>query len=94
MHSSTAQTLSSCSQVGFYQIAKLCNIPFVCAMETMLYSRHFSPPVLGSISLVMAGVGLVTISDVAINLTGLTVALISVVAAGTLMGLQHLNNPF
>lgn len=69
-------------QVGFYQIAKLCVIPFVCVVEYFAYARYFSGPVMSSIGIVMAGVGLVTISDVSMNLGGLLVALLSIVAAG------------
>lgn len=72
-------------QVGFYQIAKLCNIPFVCVMEYFLYTRRLPVQVVCSITLVMIGVGLVTISDVAINFPGLAVAMLSVVAAGSLL---------
>ena len=72
----------TCLQVGFYQIAKLCVIPFVCIVEYFVYSRQFSGPIIGSINIVMMGVGLVTISDVAVNLAGFGVALLSIVAAG------------
>lgn len=69
--------------VGFYQIAKLCVIPFVCVVEYVAYSRKFSGPVVASINVVMIGVGLVTISDVAVNFSGLLIALLSIVAAGS-----------
>lgn len=70
-------------QVGFYQIAKLCVIPFVCAVEYWAYTRRFSHTVILSISLVVLGVGIVTVSDVAVNWAGLNVAVLSIVAAGS-----------
>jgi solute carrier family 35, member E3 len=69
--------------VGFYQIAKLCVIPFVALVEYVAYSRRFSTQVVISISVVMGGVAIVTVSDVAVNFLGLNVAILSVVAAGS-----------
>eukprot|EP00892_Ulva_mutabilis_P011108 jgi/Ulvmu1/836/UM010_0210.1 len=71
------------NNVGFYQIAKLCVIPFVCVVEYWAYSRRFSHTVILSISLVVLGVGVVTVSDVAVNWAGLNVAVLSIVAAGS-----------
>lgn len=71
------------NNVGFYQIAKLCVIPFVAMVESAIYGRRFSAQVLLSIATVMGGVGIVTVSDVAVNFLGLNVALLSVVAAGS-----------
>jgi solute carrier family 35, member E3 len=71
------------NNVGFYQIAKLCVIPFVAMVEYVIYSRRLSAQVLLSIATVMGGVGFVTVSDVAVNFLGLNVALLSVVAAGS-----------
>lgn len=70
-------------QVGFYQIAKLCVIPFVCVVEYLVYSRHFSHAVVLSIALVVSGVAVVTVSDVAVNWAGLNVAVLSIVSAGS-----------
>jgi solute carrier family 35, member E3 len=70
-------------QVGFYQIAKLCVIPFVACVEFVAYSRRFSAPVISSIALVIVGVGIVTVSDVEVNFGGLNVAVLSIVAAGS-----------
>lgn len=71
------------NNVGFYQIAKLCVIPFVALVEYFAYQRRFSAPVLASIGVVMGGVAIVTVSDVAVNFLGLNVALLSIAAAGS-----------
>lgn len=79
-HCSLTSTLL---QVGFYQIAKLCVIPFVCVVEYLVYSRSFSHSVILSIALVVLGVAVVTVSSVAVNWVGLNVAVLSIVAAGS-----------
>eukprot|EP00955_Chlamydomonas_euryale_P017901 190732-Chlamydomonas_euryale.AAC.8 len=45
--------------VGFYQIAKLLIIPFVCVVEFVWMNRTFRPPVIGSILTVVLGVAVV-----------------------------------
>jgi solute carrier family 35, member E3 len=69
--------------VGFYQIAKLCVIPFVAIVEYVAYSRRFSPQVIACISIVIGGVAIVTVSDIAVNFLGLNIAVLSIVAAGS-----------
>lgn len=71
------------NSIGFYQLAKLCNIPFVALLEALLYGRRFSLPVLLSMTAVIVGVGVVTVSDIAINQIGLVFAAASVAAAGS-----------
>ena len=71
------------NNVGFYQIAKLCVIPFVAVVEYVAYSRRFSPQIIACISIVVGGVAVVTVSDVAVNFLGLNIALLSIVAAGS-----------
>lgn len=41
------------------QIAKLLIVPFVCLVERFWLQRHFSRPVIASILVVVAGVGIV-----------------------------------
>ncbi|KAK9918349.1 hypothetical protein WJX75_003397 [Coccomyxa subellipsoidea] len=72
------------NRVGFYQIAKLLIVPFVCLVERFWLQRHFSRPVIASILVVVAGVGIVTVTDIQMenNVAGLVVAGISVVSSG------------
>eukprot|EP00798_Chlamydomonas_sp_ICE-L_P014735 gene14735-20780_t len=70
------------NSVGFYQISKLCVIPFVCAVERLWIGKHFSWPVLASAGVVMSGVAVVTVSDVEVRPLGLIIAGTSVVLSG------------
>ena len=45
--------------VGFYQIAKLLIIPFVCGVERIWLGRRFSREVTAAIATVVIGVGIV-----------------------------------
>ncbi|KAL4418890.1 hypothetical protein ABPG77_002633 [Micractinium sp. CCAP 211/92] len=66
--------------VSFYQIAKLLIIPFVCFVESSFLGRSFSREVVSSILLVIAGVAVVTIQDLQldISLGGMIIAQIFV----------------
>lgn len=68
--------------VGFYQIAKLLIIPFVCLVEFLWLRRTFTRPVLCSMLAVVLGVAIVTVTDVNVNMLGLVIASISVVTSG------------
>ncbi|KAG1664241.1 hypothetical protein FOA52_003494 [Chlamydomonas sp. UWO 241] len=71
--------------VGFYQIAKLLIIPFVCVVELVYMRRKFNTPTTLSILTVVAGVAVVTVNDLAvgqIGVLGLVVAGVSVVSSG------------
>lgn len=70
------------NSVGFYQIAKLLIVPFVCLVEMFYIGKRFSTPVLMSIVLVVIGVGVVTVTDVAVKPFGLAVASIFVITSG------------
>lgn len=70
------------NNVGFYQVAKLLVIPFVCLVEALWLKRHFRTPIIMSIVVVVVGVGIVTVADVEVNLPGLIVAGMSVVCSG------------
>jgi hypothetical protein len=50
------------NSVGFYQIAKLLIIPFVCGVEAVWMRRRFTPPVLVAIATVVSGVAIVCVS--------------------------------
>eukprot|EP00879_Flechtneria_rotunda_P001975 GHRR01002150.1.p1 GENE.GHRR01002150.1~~GHRR01002150.1.p1 ORF type:complete len:375 (+),score=101.36 GHRR01002150.1:344-1468(+) len=70
------------NSVGFYQIAKLLIIPFVCLVELFWMKRRFTMPVVGSIIIVTCGVAVVTVTDVTVRPLGLVVAALSVVSSG------------
>ncbi|WIA29992.1 hypothetical protein OEZ86_000090 [Tetradesmus obliquus] len=70
------------NSVGFYQVAKLLIIPFVCVVELLYMRKRFSAPVVASIAVVIMGVAIVTVTDVTITPAGLLVAALSVVSSG------------
>uniref|UniRef100_A0A7S0UWP6 Sugar phosphate transporter domain-containing protein n=1 Tax=Polytomella parva TaxID=51329 RepID=A0A7S0UWP6_9CHLO len=70
------------NSVGLYQVSKLLIIPFVCFLEFLWYKQTLSPAALTSIAIVIFGVGLVTVSDVAGGLLGMIMAAVSVVTSG------------
>ena len=51
-------------------------------VEVVWLGRRFTPPVIGSILVVLAGVAIVTVSDVAIHAVGLVMALLFIVTSG------------
>lgn len=72
------------NKVGFYQIAKLSIVPFVCLVERFWLGKHFSRQSLASVATVILGVAIVTLTDLqmADNTLGLVIAAISVVTSG------------
>lgn len=74
------------NKVGFYQVAKLLIIPFVCGVERVWLGRRFTPAVAGAVAVVVTGVAIVTVTDVTsvggASALGATIAAISVVSSG------------
>ena len=68
------------NSVGFYQIAKLSIIPTCCVMEALLNAKTFSREVRISVVVVMVGVGICTVTDVAVNLRGFVAAVVAVLS--------------
>ncbi|WIA31128.1 hypothetical protein OEZ86_001149 [Tetradesmus obliquus] len=71
------------NSVGFYQVAKLLITPCTCLMEMLAVGKTITPGIAASIAMVVAGVAVVTVNDVQVNLLGLAIAVVSVVASGT-----------
>lgn len=80
--------------VGYYQVAKLLIIPFVCLVEKFWFGRRFSAGVVASVATVAIGVAVVTVTDLSPSssssstaaasggLLGACIAAISVVTSG------------
>jgi drug/metabolite transporter (DMT)-like permease len=49
--------------VGFYQVAKLLIIPFVCGVERLWLGRRFSRQVTAAVAVVVVGVAIVYVGD-------------------------------
>jgi len=70
------------NSVGFYQIAKLLIIPFVCCVELFWMKRAFTPEVTACVATVFMGVAIVTVTDMDVNTFGMAIAAVSVVSSG------------
>lgn len=79
---SSANISLMANSVGFYQIAKLMIVPFVCVVEITFFAKSFNCPTLASILMVLAGVGIVTVSDISVNTLGLMSAVAFIVSSG------------
>ncbi|KAJ0085443.1 hypothetical protein Patl1_07990 [Pistacia atlantica] len=66
------------NSVGFYQIAKLSMIPVSCLLEVVLDKIRYSRDTKLSISVVLLGVGVCTVTDVSVNARGFIAAFIAV----------------
>ncbi|KAI8004299.1 UDP-rhamnose/UDP-galactose transporter 5 [Camellia lanceoleosa] len=66
------------NSVGFYQIAKLSMIPVSCLLEVVLDKIRYSRDTKLSISVVLLGVAVCTVTDVSVNAKGFIAALIAV----------------
>ncbi|XP_047336438.1 UDP-rhamnose/UDP-galactose transporter 4-like [Impatiens glandulifera] len=66
------------NSVGFYQIAKLSMIPVSCFLEVALDKVRYSRDTKLSISLVLLGVAVCTITDVSVNTKGFIAAVVAV----------------
>ncbi|XP_059624415.1 UDP-rhamnose/UDP-galactose transporter 6-like [Cornus florida] len=66
------------NSVGFYQIAKLSMIPVSCVLEVVLDKMRYSRDTKLSITLVLLGVAVCTVTDVSVNAKGFIAALVAV----------------
>ncbi|XP_057419530.1 UDP-rhamnose/UDP-galactose transporter 4 isoform X1 [Lotus japonicus] len=66
------------NSVGFYQIAKLSMIPVSCFLEIVLDNVRYSRDTKLSISLVLLGVAVCTVTDVSVNAKGFMAAAVAV----------------
>eukprot|EP00239_Pterosperma_sp_CCMP1384_P008235 CAMPEP_0197845984 /NCGR_PEP_ID=MMETSP1438-20131217/2820_1 /TAXON_ID=1461541 /ORGANISM="Pterosperma sp., Strain CCMP1384" /LENGTH=308 /DNA_ID=CAMNT_0043457475 /DNA_START=212 /DNA_END=1138 /DNA_ORIENTATION=+ len=84
------------NSVGFYQICKLLVIPTICCIDYFALGKKFTSTVLATIGIVLAGVGVATVTDVQFNEVGAAVAILGVVSTASqqaLIGhLQHKHN--
>ncbi|KAJ7945312.1 UDP-galactose transporter 2-like [Quillaja saponaria] len=66
------------NSVGFYQIAKLSMIPVSCFLEVVLDKVQYSRDTKLSITLVLLGVAVCTVTDVSVNTKGFIAAVVAV----------------
>lgn len=71
------------NSVGFYQISKILISPMILVLEKVLYGKSSTLQTKLAILLVLVGVGIASVSDVSVNLSGTVVAMAAVVVTAT-----------
>eukprot|EP00697_Spironema_sp_BW2_P010168 gnl/Spiro4/25294_TR12591_c0_g1_i1.p1 gnl/Spiro4/25294_TR12591_c0_g1~~gnl/Spiro4/25294_TR12591_c0_g1_i1.p1 ORF type:complete len:315 (+),score=59.59 gnl/Spiro4/25294_TR12591_c0_g1_i1:109-1053(+) len=78
------------NSVGFYQISKLAAVPVILVAEYMMYGTVASTRIKFCLAVLLFGVGLATVADLQLHLTGAVVALIAVAfTAGAQLSVQY-----
>ncbi|KAL8051117.1 hypothetical protein ABFX02_06G124900 [Erythranthe guttata] len=67
------------NSVGFYQMTKLAIIPCTVLLETLFLSKTFSRSIKLSLSILLLGVGIATITDLQLNMLGSFLSFLAVV---------------
>lgn len=68
------------NSVGFYQLSKLCTIPFMIIYEFFFHNKKQTFQVLLSLLILLIGLSLFTVNDVQFNIPGTITAFIAVIA--------------
>ncbi|MCL7050531.1 hypothetical protein MKW94_026892 [Papaver nudicaule] len=66
------------NSIGFYQMTKLAIIPFTVLLETLFLKKQFSQNIKFSLSLLLLGVGIASITDLQLNLVGSIISLLAI----------------
>lgn len=67
------------NSVGFYQMTKLAIIPCTVFLETVFLAKKFSRSIQFSLSILLLGVGIATVTDLQLNLLGSVLSLLAIV---------------
>ncbi|KAG8390168.1 hypothetical protein BUALT_Bualt01G0055400 [Buddleja alternifolia] len=67
------------NSVGFYQMTKLAIIPCTVLLETLFFNKTFSRSIKLSLSILLLGVGIATITDLQLNILGSFLSFLAVV---------------
>lgn len=67
------------NSVGFYQLSKLCCIPFMCAYNLIFEHKTTPSKILFSLSILLVGIALFSVNDVQLNIPGTIMAIFAVV---------------
>lgn len=70
----------SCNSIGFYQMSKLTCIPYMIVYNVMIEKHRYSTSELLSLTTLILGVGIFTVSDVELNLIGTIWAIIAILS--------------
>ena len=66
------------NSIGFYQMSKLCAVPYMIVWNYLVNKIHYSYQELLSLFILLIGVALFSVSDVELNLKGFITAIIAV----------------
>ncbi|KAL2938391.1 UDP-xylose transporter 1 [Bienertia sinuspersici] len=67
------------NSIGFYQMTKLAIIPFTVLLETLFLSKHFSRKIKFSLSILLLGVGIASITDLQLNFVGTVLSALAII---------------
>ncbi|RVW56535.1 UDP-xylose transporter 3 [Vitis vinifera] len=67
------------NSVGFYQMTKLAIIPCTVLLETLFFRKRFSRSIQLSLSILLLGVGIATVTDLQLNALGSVLSLLAVI---------------
>ncbi|KAJ6952913.1 UDP-xylose transporter 3 [Populus alba x Populus x berolinensis] len=66
------------NSVGFYQMTKLAIIPCTVLLETLFFRKQFSRSIQLSLTILLMGVGIATVTDLQLNVLGSILSLLAV----------------
>ncbi|KAM3401243.1 hypothetical protein ACQJBY_005799 [Aegilops geniculata] len=67
------------NSVGFYQMTKLAIIPCTVILETLFFRKKFSRTIQISLSVLLLGVGVATVTDLQLNAVGSILSLLAII---------------
>ncbi|KAH6827988.1 Nucleotide/sugar transporter family protein [Perilla frutescens var. hirtella] len=67
------------NSIGFYQMTKLAIIPFTVLLETIFLNKQFSKNIKLSLSILLLGVGIASVTDLQLNLVGTILSLLAII---------------
>lgn len=68
------------NSVSFYQMTKLAIIPCTVLLQTVFLRMRFSVAVQGTLAVLLAGVGIATVTDIELNVVGTVLSLFAIVS--------------
>ncbi|KAK4441187.1 UDP-xylose transporter 1 [Sesamum alatum] len=67
------------NSIGFYQMTKLAIIPFTVLLETLFLKKQFSQNIKLSLSVLLLGVGIASVTDLQLNFVGTILSLLAII---------------
>ncbi|GAB2285113.1 UDP-xylose transporter 1 [Dionaea muscipula] len=67
------------NSIGFYQMTKLAIIPFTVLLETIFLNKQFSQKIKLSLSVLLLGVGIASVTDLQLNFLGSILSVLAII---------------